>query len=715
MPMPILKSSHSQKPLILVITCNEVAVKLIQDCLAHLHYQINVADSCSQALIQLQNESPDLILLDSLAPNRNDFGFCRWLQTELPKSKTAIAMLVKDEVSAIHNALNAGAQDFITHPISPQALGHRIQLLLQNHRAYSLLAQDYENLVTAQRIAALGNWELNLPDGEMTWSRQVFSLLGYTGTDITPSLNTFAAKLKPESQQALNVLLEDSIKNSEVFESKLIVLEKNAKERFVLIKGEVIQDRGINIYLRGILQDITEQHYAEERIRFLSNYDPLTGLCNRQKFIGQLGDYIRSSGQPQNIAAIIHLGLDRFKRINHSLGHDAADNLLGLVATRLATITRAESRHNPSDDPQLPLFELARWGGDEFVLMVTDMHHIQDAAKLARRLLNEIAKPYPINQLSVSISATLGIVIFPNDGDNAIDLLKNADTAMRHAKLSNPGGYGFYTSTMNDQALFNFSLENDMRYAIERDELQPYYQAKVDMHGNIMGAELLLRWLHPKFGLILPDKFIYLAEESGLIVPMTEWLLQQASQQLRIWSAMGLKQVSVAINLSPLHLNQSNLPLVIEQSLQNNGVEGALIELELTEGSLLKNKTSTLNILETLKTKGINLAIDDFGTGYSSFSYLTRFPIDTVKIDRSFLNNCTQNIADLNIIRAIIALAHTLGMKVVAEGVETQRQADILKQEGCDFMQGYLFGKPLPADQFTAEILANRLSNTALH
>lgn len=703
MPAPV-SESFCAGPNILAVSQTLAIRELIRDCLQADNFLLAEAETTADVIQYLQNHLPALILLDATGPNQTGLALCRWLQAELPVNKTAILVLIGEQDNTIEQAFSAGANDFVTMPINPVVLQHRIHLLLRNQLTTALLAQNQENLAAAQRIAALGSWEWDLRSGEMEWSAQVFDLLDYTAGEIAPSLEAWLAKISPSTNKTFRKLLEHCLAEGSAFDSVLTIVCQNGDPRFLQAKGEIVRYNQLNVLMRGILQDVTGQRYTEERLRFLASFDPLTGLCNRQQFIRQLDDHIQNDSREPKLAAIIHLGLDRFKRINQSLGHEAADALLTAVAGRLAMVSRSESRHVAAGG-QAPGFELARWGGDEFVLLGTGLRSALDAAKLARRLLNEIASPYQIDDQTITVAATLGIVIYPNDGDNAIDLLKNAYTAMRYAKTATPGSYSFYAPVMNEQALLNFSLENDLRFAIERDELAPYYQAKVDMQGNIIGAEMLLRWLHPQYGLILPEKFIYLAEESGQITAISEWLLQTAGEQLHQWAQLGIDNIGLALNLSPLHIDHISLPLAIEQSIQLSGVNSHLLELELTEGTLLKNRQTTLERLTTLKNKGVNLAIDDFGTGYSSLSYLARFPIDTVKIDRSFLQN-TANAADLNIIRAIIALAHTLNMRVVAEGVETQEQAELLRKEGCDYMQGFLYGVPVPAAEFTARLLA---------
>lgn len=712
MPAPD-SQAFCRRPNILAVSQTSAIRELIRGCLPDEHYRLTEAETTTQVIHYLQDHLPALILLDASDPGRNSFALCRWLQTELPGNKTAILILTGEQDSIIEQAFSAGANDFVTLPVNPTVLQHRIHLLLRNQSATALLTQNQENLAAAQRIAALGSWEWDLRSGDMEWSAQVFDLLDYAEGEITPSLEAWLARIQPDTVKTFKKLMEHSLAEASAFDTVLTIVCRNGGERFLQAKGEIVRFNRLNVLMRGILQDVTGHRFTEERLRFLASFDPLTGLCNRQQFIRQLDDYIQDHTQEPKLATIIHLGLDRFKRINQSLGHEAADAVLTAVAGRLAMVSRSESRYTAAGR-QAPAFELARWGGDEFVLLGTGLRSIHDAAKLARRLLNEIAAPYQVNTQTISISATLGIVIYPNDGDNAIDLLKNAYTAMRFAKTATPGSYSFYAPTMNAQALLNFSLENDLRFAIERDELVPYFQAKVDMQGKIVGAEMLLRWHHPQYGLILPEKFIYLAEESGHITAITEWLLQTAGEQLHQWALMGLDNVGLALNLSPLHIEHISLLLAIEQCIQLSGVDSHLLELELTESTLLKNHQTTLDRLLTLKNKGINLAVDDFGTGFSSLSYLARFPIDTVKIDRSFLQN-TGNTADLNIIRAIIALAHTLDMRVVAEGVETLEQAELLRKEGCDYMQGFLFGEPIPSAEFTVQLQAGRQLNQPNH
>ena len=443
----------------------------------------------------------------------------------------------------------------------------------------------------------------------------------------------------------------------------------------------------------GILRDVGERKRAEERIRQLANYDDLTGLPNRVLFAQLLEQALSEAKYSGKQAAALFIDLDRFKLINDTLSHDAGDKVLQMVAKRL---TEAVPRRDT----------IARFGGDEFVVLMRDCNVPTDAADTAQKLLNAIAVPLLLDGQEFHLTASIGISTFPSDGESAQTILKNADVAMYRAKEHGKNNYQFYSSQMNLHSFERLVLERFLRRALEQEEFQLYYQPKIDLvTGCVTGMEALLRWIHPGMGMISPTKFIPLAEETGLIVPIGAWVLHTACAQIRAWQLAGLPPLRVAVNLSARQFAHDDLHATIERALAETGLAPELLELEITESLTMDNPEHAAALLKKLKALGIRLAIDDFGTGYSSLGYLKRFPIDNVKIDRSFIKDIPDDEDDVAITQAVIAMSHSLRLKVIAEGVETAEQLEFLRTHGCDEAQGYLFGAPMPAEDFVKLML----------
>jgi diguanylate cyclase (GGDEF)-like protein len=444
-----------------------------------------------------------------------------------------------------------------------------------------------------------------------------------------------------------------------------------------------------------------------DQVRELAYYDSLTGLPNRLSYKERLAFALEQASRHQKLVAAFFIDLDHFSRINDTLGHEVGDQLLRHVASRLRSCCRErEDEVGPATASLIP--EVARLGGDEFTIIMAGLHDPQDAAKLARRILSSFAHPVRVGSHEIFINASIGIAIYPFDGEDIDTLLMHADTAMYKAKEQGGSSYQSYSKSMTTIALQRMTLENDLRRALDRDEFEIHYQPIVDAYtSTVVGAEALFRWRHPELGLLLPSEFIPIAEENGLIVPMGEWILEQACLQNRAWQASGLPRIRVAVNLSSRQLKRS-LTDTVSRALQASGLEPRYLSLELTESVLVNHHKEGTEALHALRAMGLHLAVDDFGTGYSSFSYLKHFPLDTLKIDRSFIREIAMHPDDAAITTAIIAMGHALGLRVIAEGVETEAHLSLLQKQGCDEIQGYLVGRPVPADRFVEHLSRKR-------
>ena len=463
---------------------------------------------------------------------------------------------------------------------------------------------------------------------------------------------------------------------------------KDGSKMWLLENTRVVRDSsGAALYYEGTVADITDRKAAEERVQFLAYYDALTGLPNRTLLRDRLSKALASARRQKCKVALLYFDLDGFKIINDSLGHSVGDLVLQQVAERLKKWVREQDT-------------VARVGGDEFLIVLTAVKEAADAAVAAERLLNTMTAEFVVQGHSLGIGCSVGISIFPEHGADSETMIKNADAAMYCAKESGRNNFRFFTEDMNAQAVERLTLENSLRLALDKKELFLMYQPEIEIAtGRIIGLEALLRWQHPELGLVPPDKFIRIAENSGLIMPIGEWVLRTACSQARKWQDEGLPAVSVAVNVSAVQFRQAEFCELIRRVLHETGLAPQYLELELTESLLLSNADVMFSVLQELRAMGLKLAIDDFGTGYSSLSYLKQFPVGRLKIDRSFVRDIAVNPDDAAITTAIIGMAKSLDLKVIAEGVEDEAQMSFLRAHQCDEIQGYYFSKPLAVDK----------------
>jgi diguanylate cyclase (GGDEF)-like protein/PAS domain S-box-containing protein len=467
------------------------------------------------------------------------------------------------------------------------------------------------------------------------------------------------------------------------------VLDDNGEERWFCINGQPIFDETgrFNGY-RGTGADITARKVTEQRVHHVAQHDVLTGLPNRSLLQDRLSQAVAYAGRSGHQVWVMLIDLDRFKFVNDSMGHKAGDVLLMTVAARLRSSLRDTDT-------------VARLSGDEFVVILSEHSDQPLTPDIVQRVMDSVAQPVMLGTKEFFVTCSIGVAAFPSDGTPAENLIEHADIAMYRAKKLGRNNFQFYTPAMNEDSLERVRIESALRNALERHEFVLHYQPQVDLQtGRIVGMEALIRWKHPELGMVPPSRFIGIAEDTGLIVPIGAWVMRTACAQNKAWQDAGLGRLRVAVNLSARQFSAADLVPGIEAVLADTGLDPSCLELELTESLFMSDVTPAVELLHRMKALGINLSIDDFGTGYSSFSYLSRFPIDVLKIDRSFVNDITHDANDAAIVASIIALAHNLRLSVIAEGVETAEQLDYLRHQGCDEMQGYYFSKPLPAHEF---------------
>jgi diguanylate cyclase (GGDEF)-like protein len=608
-----------------------------------------------------------------------------------------------DDRESIDAVYEAGATDFEAKPLNPSLLPHRVRYLLRSSRNLRALRSSEWSLAEAQRLARLGSWTGEVGSFGMRWSDEMYRIL-----DLEPStkasLDLLLSRVHPEDRAEVAECLERSLAHGDAAElSHRIELPsgdvRHVHQRVQSGAGEV----GF-MSLAGTMQEVTEQVEAEERIRYLANYDSLTGLPNRRMFQGRLQRAIDSAKASGRTVALLFLDLDRFKLVNDTLGHGAGDLLLKTMGERFSENVRGSDLVGRVASPR-ERAEVSRLGGDEFTVLLTRIDSASDAGEIARRLIEAAAVPVDVEGRQVSVGASIGIAVYPQDGSDPETIMKNADAAMYQAKERGRNAFAFFAPGTNARALRELTLESRLRDAIERDELAIHYQPRVEVDsGRVSGFEALLRWEHPDLGCVMPGEFIPITETTGLIVPIGEWVLHHACAGLAAFRGRRLGELELSVNVSSLQFERSDLVAQVREALEASGLEPTQLEVEITESVLLRELADTCRSLEALRELGVRVALDDFGTGYSSLRYLMNLPVDTLKIDRCFVSRMHEDSRARGIVEAVIALGRGLDFRVVAEGVELPETLEMLAQAGCDQVQGYLHGRPGPLDAVAARL-----------
>lgn len=703
----MFRTRTREKPLALVID-DDMSLRIaMRAALAKSGFDVVEADSGQAGLDLFKDEPSDLILLDVIMPGLSGYETCKEIR-RLPGGEHVQIMMVTglDDTESIERAFEAGANGFVAKPINWAMLGHRGKYMLRAGRAFQELDKSRKRLAKTQELAKIGNWEFDIKSSTFVCSAEASRLVGIKEHQQDPSLENFLSTVSEEERHSVKEVINAAVKAKKSFNINYRIVLTDGSERFILNHGEVLySDNDEPEIILGAVQDVTELKQAEEEIRYLAFYDGLTGLANRMLFQDRLTQEIRLAERNKQQFALLYLDLDQFKRVNDTFGHHIGDLLLKKVSGALQKCIRAtdtasrlvEMNRNPA---------IARLGGDEFTVILPNIKEPENAAFVARRILKEIPKPYILDGHEITATTSVGISLYPTDGTDASELLKHADTAMYQAKNNGRNTYQFYEESLNTAAIERFTIERDIAKAIERNEFLLYYQPKIDLQSRkIVGAEALIRWIHPQQGMIPPDKFISIAEESGQIIAINKWVINEACRQWKEWQDSGYDPGVIAVNLSGYQFAQQDIFRTIRSSVEAVNLSPSSLEIEITENILMQEEKEINRILFKVKEMGIRIALDDFGTGYSSLSYLASYPVDTIKIDRSFVEGCNTNKNKVILIKAIVALGHSLGMSIVAEGVEEEEELLIVSDLGANEAQGYLFSRPLPAEEFIAFFL----------
>jgi|CXWL01.1.fsa_nt_gi diguanylate cyclase (GGDEF)-like protein/PAS domain S-box-containing protein len=726
--------ANNQQAILLFVDDDPNVLKALRRLFRHESYVIYLAAGGAEGLDILRQHAVDLIISDMRMPEMNGAEFLAQAVEHWPETIRILLTGYADLQSTI-DAVNKGRIfSYCNKPWNDEELKllvrnaleqkrlreerERLSIIIQqqndelktlNEHLEERVAQRTEQLDQANKNLLLRNQAIEAarngiviidarqPGNPLVYANPAFTqITGYAITEAQGRNLSFlngeghdqsgldAIGLAIRQRQSCHAILRNYRKDGSPFWNELDI-------------APVKNDAGEATHFVGIINDITEFKAYQEQLEYQATCDELTGLTNRNLLNDRLDQAIKSAQRYHKAVCILFLDLDNFKVINDTLGHSAGDELLKVISKRLLSFARSEDT-------------IARYGGDEFVLVFPQIARMEDAVLIAERLIAEISQPLQIKGHKLQGTASIGISFYPHDGQDRESLLQHADAAMYHAKDKGRNTFCFYTEELNLRLIQRLTLERDLRQALILEQFRVYYQPKVDLRtGKISGVEALLRWRHPEKGMIPPDKFIPLAEDTGLILPIGEWVLRTACCQAKAWQEAGLPPITVAVNVSPKQLQLPNFDHIICDVLDDSGLDAHYLDLEVTEGAIMKEPDKMVITLTRLKEIGVQISMDDFGTGYSSLSYLKRFPFDNLKIDKAFINDIPTDDGDVTLVLTIIAMAHNFKLKVIAEGVETQAQMDFLTQKNCDEIQGFFFSKPLPATELEQLFRKNHL------
>ena len=708
-----------EKASILVVDDNPAKLLALVSVLEPLQQTIVTAGSGQDALRCLLEREFAVILLDVQMPIMDGFETARLIRSRRQSESTPIIFVTaysRGETD-MEEGYSLGAVDFIFTPIVPKILCAKVSVFVDLHHKIEAIKRHEEQLeiVVRQRTAAL--------TAEIAERKQAEIAIRKLSSAIEKVADSIFITDTNGVIEYINSAFEvvTGYRREEVMgKTPRIIKSGKHDERFyqqiweALLRGEIYRNVFINRRKDGALyheamtitpltdengtithyissgKDISENIENQERLHHLAHHDALTGLPNRTLFVERLKHALIRAERHKSSVAVMFLDMDRFKFVNDTLGHEAGDRLLQAMSTRLLGCVREGDT-------------VARFGGDEFAGFLNDVAAPQDVAPIVAKFLDALVPPFMIDGQELFITGSIGISLYPDDGTDTQTLMKNADTAMYRAKQQGGNVSEFYHAGMNAHAHTRLNLETGLRRALERKEFVLHYQPQVDVQSGVaIGFEALIRWNRPDSEQTSPAEFIPLLEETGLILPVGEWMLQAACAQHQAWREAGLPPLRMAVNISSRQFNGKDLMETLTRVMQETGMPAEFLELEITESVMMKNADPDIEALKSLRALGMRFAVDDFGTGYSSLTYLKRFPINILKIDKAFIRDITADADDAAIVRAITTMAHSLGLKTVAEGVETREQLEFLRAHKCDFAQGYYFSRPLPGDEIAA-------------
>ncbi len=675
-------------PHLLVVDDNEMNRDVLSRRLSRQGYQVTTVTGGEDALGAIAAESFDLVLLDFQMPDVSGLDVLQALRKRYSAVDLPVIMVTSRSASEdIVQALDLGANDYVTKPVDfPVALA-RIRTQLSLKQAEEARRESEERYALALAGSNDGIWDWNLKTGQISFSTRWKLSVGYADEEIGSDPEDWFSRIHPEDRARVEADLKAHIDGSDThFENEHRLRHRDGSYRWILSRGVAVRDRdGVAVRIAGSQTDITAGKVA----------DVLTGLPNRVLFMDRLARLVeRARRRKDHLFAILFLDLDQFKLVNDSLGHWAGDQLLVAFAHRL----QQELRSSDSVARISDAHTLARFGGDEFTILLDDLHLPADALRVANRLLDCMRKPFHISGRDIFTTASIGVALSSSDYEGPEDLLRAADTAMYRAKASRRGSVEIFDQEMRASAAARLQLETELVQAASRAEFINWYQLIVDLEsGDVRGFEALARWRQPSRGLILPNDFISVAEETGIIVSIGRQVLKEACRQLWTWQQLYPSEppLTVSVNLSRRQFMQPDLITQIREEIESSGISASSLQMEITETMIMANPEQARMCMQELKSLGVRISMDDFGTGYSSLGHLHSFPLDVLKIDKSFVSRMELDRDKFEIVKTVISLAHSMGIQVVAEGVERPEHLALLRNLGCEFGQGYLFSRPL--------------------
>tara|TARA_R110002110_G_scaffold166602_2_gene367331 strand:+ start:85450 stop:87597 length:2148 start_codon:yes stop_codon:yes gene_type:complete len=691
-------SKTLKKDIILVVDDDPIQRLLITESLDTHYYEIYQAENGQEALELFKIHKPILVILDVYMPIMDGFETCQAIRQEEDGHYTAILIATSlEDDQSINRAYEVGATDFIAKPINWTILQYRVRYSIRGTKNIDSL--DSSQQKNQAILSALPDIMICFDKNGVCLDYHFPKAQGLElGWEVGKPLSEFFPIM-------ITNLFKDNM--HKLFESKLsrsfeyYISEVNNKKYYetrLVLNGN---------HALAIIRDITEHKVSEQKLKHIAYFDQLTKLPNSLHIKEKIQDTLKKikiqtdscPKKKQQPFSVIFIDLDRFKHINDTYGHSVGDQILQMVVTRLTQCFNNCPFLKDLGRNKVDMF--SRFSGDEFVILLIDDDPINTSSKLAHKIIEYLSSPFKIDNKELYVTPSIGISIYPQDGEDVDSLLKNADSAVHHSKHDGRNTFTFYTDKMNENAHDRIILESELRKALDSNQFVMHYQPQVDVKNNrVIGAEALIRWQHPEKGIISPIEFIPIAEEIGLIAEIGQWILEETCMQMQTWLKNGIPLKSMAINLSAKQFRDKDLVGSIEEILRKSNLPPHYLELELTESMMMYEEDKAIQTLHDLKRLGLKLAIDDFGTGYSSLSYLKNFPIDYLKIDKAFIVNLNKDPIDVKIVNAIITMAHALQLEVIAEGVEIQEHFEKLAEQNCDIIQGYLFSKPLGVADF---------------
>ena len=724
-------SEHHTKGEVLIVEDTPASLKLLSDLLTEAGYYVRQAPNGELALWTAQSRPPELILLDVRMPGIDGFEVCRRLKASPELNHVPVIFLsAQHDTDDKVRGFALGGVDFIAKPFQAEEILARTDAHVRLGRAQKALAEERAHLEqrVSERTAELAQLAESLEKeveqrraneeflrlasrvfeatldavvvtdraGDIVASNPAFSKIsGYAAEEVVG--RSVALLHAGEQDAAAFQLMTQSLEHTGHWSGEILARRKNGDTYPGLLSVSVVRDSASQVQnFVVVFMDITERKAEQHLIDFLSYHDALTGLPNRLLARQRFEQMYAAAKREGKCVAVMCLDLDRFKSINDSYGPQVGDKVLQVVARFLTETVREGDT-------------VTRQGGDEFQIILQDDHQFDDTLALAQKILAGLRKELVIDGQQISLTSSIGIAVSPTDGASLDELVRNADTALFRAKEIGRDNYAFFTERMDAEIRDKLAIQGQLRGAIVRGEFEVHYQPQMCLHTGVMlGAEALLRWDNPVLGKVPPNRFIPLAEEYGLVNAIGEWVLESVCAQIKVWHDQGLGDIKVSVNLSAGQFANDRTVPYVECTLRKYGIAPEYLGLEITEGTVMGDPNKAVAALRRLKDIGVHISLDDFGTGYSSLSYLKRFPIDVLKIDKSFVDDVTTNANDAAIALSVISLAHNLNMRVIAEGVETREQVEFLTARGCDEMQGYYFSRPIGAEAFTALLRERR-------